>query len=548
MSKLHVEQHGKSERSIARIGLLLLVVAPSACRQSPETASTTRPADAPTLAVLMAVDQLRADLLDRYDTLFVGGFRRLLDEGYRFTDATHDHALTETAPGHTTLATGVYPNRHGIVANSWSELEDGEWRSVYSMEDLDRPILGYPDLPGRSSSNLNRRGLPDWIVSADPESRVVSISRKDRAAIGLAAKAEGDVYWLVDGGDGFVTSEFYHAELPAWLAEFNATTMPLIYSDSVWESTIPPGARSLTRPDTSIFELDGEHSAFPHRASDTGDSADARALSHWRYLYTPFPDRAVLALAGKAVRQLQLGQRESLDYLGVSLSQTDLVGHFFGPLSREQLDNLLRLDRELEAFFTLLDDEVGPGRWVLAFSADHGVLDIPGHLVESGVDAAKLTAGDRSELRERVQAALDGAATGAAREDAAKAALLTLPFVQDAYTYTHIEVGAPVDSFEVLFTRSFSRTRAAGPAARYGVHVRLRPNVLWGLGNLRTSHGSSYYYDRHVPMIFLGAMIGAGVSAERVATVDVASTLAWLIGTEAPDDLDGRVLENVLRR
>lgn len=548
MSKSHVDDHGSGTRSTARVGACLLIALTSACQEAPETSATARSADAPTLVVLMAVDQLRADLLDRYDTLFVGGFRRLLDDVYRFTSATHDHALTETAPGHTSLSTGVYPTRHGIVANTWSEFQDGAWRSVYSMEDLDRPVLGYPDLPGRSSANLNRRGLPDWIVSADQASRVVSISRKDRAAIGLAAKAEGEVYWLVDGGDGFVTSEFYHAELPTWLADFNATTMPLVYSDSVWESTIPAGARYLSRPDTSMFELDGEHSAFPHRPSDMGDATDARALNRWRYLYTPFPDRAVFSLAGEAIRQLQLGQRESLDYLGVSLSQTDLVGHFYGPLSREQLDNLLRLDRELERFFTLLDEAVGPGRWVLALSADHGVLDMPGHLVESGVDAAKLTAGDRRELRERVQAALEGAGADDDREEVAKAALLALPFVQNAYTYTEVEAGASVDSFGVLFARSFSRTRAAGPAARYGVHLRLRPNVLWGLGNLRTSHGSSYYYDRHVPMMFLGGAISAGVSNERVATVDVAPTLAWLTGTLAPDDLDGRVLESVQRR
>lgn len=530
-------------RSTARIGVLLLIGVTSACRQTSETAS----AETPALVVLMVVDQLRPDLLHRYDTLFVGGLRRLLDDGYRFTDATHEHAITETAPGHATLATGVYPTRHGIVANTWSEFEEGEWRSVYSMEDLNRPILGYPELPGRSSSNLDRRGLPDWITDADPDSRVVSISRKDRAAIGLAAKAVGEVYWLVDGGGGFVTSDFYHSVYPAWLAEFNATTMPLVYSDSVWESTIPPGASSLTRPDTSRFELDGEHTFFPHRASEMGDATDPRALNHWRYRYTPFPDRVVVALAGEAIRQLELGQRESVDYLGLSLSQTDLVGHFYGPLSREQLDNLLRLDLELGRFFSLLDEAVGPGRWVLAFSADHGVLDIPEHIVERGADAARLTAGDRGELRKRVQVARDGAGADDAPEDAVKAALMTLPFVAAAYTFADIEAEAQVDSFQVLFARSFSRTRAAGPAATAGVHVRLEPNVLFGLGGLPTSHGSPYYYDRHVPMIFLGAMIRPGVSNERVATVDVAPTLAWLIGTTAPDDLDGRVLEGVLR-
>ena len=521
--------------------VVVLLAVTSACQRTSEAAQM----DPPTLAVLLVVDQLRADLLDRYDAVFTGGFRRLLDEGYRFTNATHDHGVTTTGPGHTTLATGVYPTRHGIVGNSWSEFSEGEFRSVYSMEDLDNTILGYPGLPGRSSANINRPGLPDWIKDGDPLSRVVSISRKDRAAIGLAAKVAGEVYWLVERGGEFVTSEFYHSEYPTWITEFNTTTMPIVYSDTVWESTIPQEALSLSRPDTSRFEFDREHTAFPHRASESVDTADPLALNSWRYRYTPFPDRAVLALASEAIQELQLGLRGSVDYLGVSLSQTDLVGHNFGPLSREQFDNLLRLDVELGVFFSFLDETVGAGRWVVALSADHGVLDVPEHLVESGVDAGRVTRGDSRELRRTMQSALDGLGEDEAPEDAVKAALVALPFVAAAYTFADIEMGVPADSFQVLFARSHSRTRLVGPAARAGVYVRYQPNVLTS-STYPASHSSPYYYDRHVPMIFLGGAIQPGVSNDRVATVDVAPTLAWLIGTPAPGDLDGRVLESVL--
>jgi len=501
----------------------------------------------PTLAILMVIDQLRPDLLDRYDALWVGGFRRLLDEGYHFTNATHDHSLTETAPGHTTLATGVHPTRHGIVGNSWSEFSEGEWRGVYSMEDLDRPILGHPELPGRSPANIDRGGLPDWIVDHDPGSRVVSISRKDRAAIGLAAKTVGDVYWLADRSSGFVTSDFYHPEYPAWVAEFNATTMPLLYSDTIWESRTPPEGLALTRPDTSEFESDGLHSAFPHLASETVDATDPGALNYWRFRFTPFPDRAVVSLALEAIQELQLGQRGAVDYLGISLSQTDLMGHIFGPLSREQLDNLLRLDLELDRFFSFLDEAVGPGGWVVAFSADHGVMDIPEHLVESGVHAARMTRGDRRALRRYIQSTLDGLDADDAPGNAVKAALMSQPLIAAAYTFSDVESGMPVDSFQVFFANSHSRTRALAPAGRTGVYVRFEPNVL-ALSSSPASHGTPYHYDRHVPLIFLGGKIGPGVSNDPVATVDVAPTLARLIGTPAPDDLDGRVLESVLGR
>ena len=529
-------------RFVGRSGVMALLFMTSTCQLPRENSAV----DTPTLAILMVVDQLRPDLLERYDALFVGGLRRLLDEGYHFTNATHDHAVTTTGPGHTTLATGVYPSRHGIVGNSWSELVDGERRSIYSMEDLNRPILGYPELSGRSSANINRRGLPNWIEDEDPRSRVVSISRKDRSAIGLAAKAVGEVYWLAERGGEFITSDFYHSEYADWVTEFNATTMPRIYSDTVWESSIPPEALSLTRPDTSRFELEGEHTAFPHVAGELVDGTDPRELNHWRWQYTPFPDRAVVSLAVEAIQELQLGQRGSVDYLGIALSQTDGVGHRFGPLSREQLDNLLRLDLEMDRFLSFLDETVGPGSWVVAVSADHGVLDIPEHLAERGVDARRLTRSDRSQLRAYIQNALDDPGTVEAPEDAVKASLITLPFVAAAYTFVEVESGVPADSFQVLFAHSHSRERRVGPAAETGVYVRYETNVTSSTS--RASHGTPYYYDRHVPMIFLGGTIRPGVSDDRVATVDVAPTLAWLIGTPVPDDLDGRVLESLLSR
>jgi hypothetical protein len=534
---------GRGMSVVGKLGVFVLLSMTSACQQTPEGAAVAPP----TLAILIVIDQLRPDLLDRYDHLFVGGLRRLLDEGYRFENATHDHALTATGPGHATLATGVYPTRHGIVGNSWSEFIEGEWRPIYSVEDLDRPILGYPQLPGRSSANIDRPGLPDWIMDHDARSRVVSISKKDRAAIALAAKAEGEVYWLADEGGEFITSDFYHSEYPEWVEEFNTTTMPLLYSDTVWESRIPPEALSLTRPDTSEFESDGMHSAFPHLARETVDVTDPGAMNHWRFRFTPFPDRAVVSLALEAIKELQLGRRESVDYLGISLSQTDLVGHIFGPLSREQLDNLLRLDLELGRFFSFLDEAVGPGGWVVALSADHGVMDVPEHLVDSGVYAARMTRGDRRELQRYIQGTLDSLDADDAPGNAVKAALMTRQLIAAAYTFAEVEGGMPVDSFQVFFAHSHSRTRVVAPAGKAGVYVRFEPNVLASSTDA-ASHGTPYYYDRHVPLIFLGGTIGPGVSAVPVASVDVAPTLAWLTGTPAPDDLDGRVLESVLGR
>ena len=525
----------RSWRPLLPVSLLL---GAAACGPSPEPAALP---EGPSLVVLLVIDQLSAELLDRYAPVYEGGLRRILDAGFRFENATHDHASTVTAVGHTTLSTGVYPARHEIIGNEWFEREGDEWRSVYSMSDPDARILGHPELEGMGPANIERPGIADWIAARDPRSRIVSIAKKERSAIGLSAQATGDVYWLPETEAEFVTSDVYMSSYPDWVRDFNRTEMPVLHGATIWESIVPPALASLSRSDTSRWEFDREDTTFPHRASDHVDLSDAHALNEWRWDYTPFPDRAVVSLVLEALRALELGQRGSVDYLGIGLSQTDRIGHTFGPGSREQLDNLIRLDAELGRLFAALDDQVGPGRWVLALSADHGVLEIPEHLADTGVLAGRLTRAERGELAARIDA---GSAGGvwAIRE-----AVAELPFVAGAYTFDEIERGPPADSFAVLYSHSHSRTRVTSLAARSGVYVRYQPNFLQ-TNTAATTHGSPYYYDRHVPLIFLGAGIRAGVSDERVATIDVAPTLAALAGVAAPEDLDGRPIAALLGR
>jgi predicted AlkP superfamily pyrophosphatase or phosphodiesterase len=507
------------------------------------------PGDAPSLVVVLVVDQLPPELLDRYDALFTRGLRRIRDEGFAFERGSHEHSGTYTAAGHFTLATGVHPSRHGIINNTWSVRQGDGWRSVYAVEDREATILGHPAMVGRSPMHALRDGLPTWILENDPRSRVVSLSAKDRSAIGLAGRARGDrvdVFWIADETGVFATSDYYRSRVPDWIVDFNRRIMPAVYSDTVWENRVPREVAHLSRPDTSRWELDGIHTAFPHRPSDVGDPSDPAAVNDWRFEYTPFPDRAVVELTMEAIRVLELGQRGSVDYLGISLSQTDRIGHGWGPGSREQLDNLLRLDAELGRLLTHLDEAVGRGRWVLAFSSDHGVLEIPEILAEQGVPARRLTRAERTDMLERIQRAVT-AAEGADPGPAVRSELSGLAFVASAYSFQEIERGEHPDSFAVLYARSHSRDRATSLAARLGVYVRYVPNTLdFGAG--RATHGSAYYYDRHVPIVFLGGTIAPGTSQERAGTIDVAPTLARLAGIPVPRDLDGRSLDALLPR
>lgn len=503
----------------------------------------------PTLIVALPVDQLRADLLERYDTLFTGGLRRLLDEGLVHPDATHDHAATYTAVGHTTLGTGVYPTRHGIVGNSWYErTPDGRWRSVYAVEDSSVSIPGFPDYPGRSPANIARAGLADWVLAHDPEARVAAVSGKDRGSIPMSATARGEVYWLLAEEGAFVTSSWYRDELPEWVVRFNEERMPVLYGDTIWEKSVPAGAEALALADAAEWESrgGGAFSTFPHRASVEATGGDDVRLRYNRWRQdTPFQGRAVIAFAEELIERLELGQRgTTVDYLVVGLSSPDYVGHRYGPLSLEQLDNLLHLDRDLGDFLTYLDRVVGEGKWVLGLSADHGVADVP----ETSTDPhhRRLTSEDRARIRAVAQEAADASddPDPEARAERVAAALETVPEIVRAFPLHQIATPPTGDTLLDLFRHSYSADRLTGSFREHGVMAVFQEGMLENR-SYGSTHGTPWLYDRAVPLIFHGAGVPAGRSGERVATVDFAPTLAALAGIPVPDDLDGRVVRAV---
>lgn len=518
----------------------LLACATSSGAGSEASSGAPMDPERPSLVVFLVVDQLRGDLLDRYASVFTGGFKRLLEEGRVYTRALHDHARTETAPGHATLSTGVHPGRAGIPSNAWRVKEDGRWVSVFNVMDPGVSLVGIPDVPGGSPDVLLRTGLADWIGKASPGSRVVSVSGKARAAVLMAGKSPGDVFWFDSRVGGFVTSTFYREKAPAWLDRFNAVDLQAYRADSVWTSTIPPGAESLSAPDTAAFEGDGVNTFFPHRWGAERIDPGMDDFFMWM-AGTPMLDRATLELARLAAEERDLGQDpERVDFLSVSLSQTDRVGHAYGPLSREQMDNLLRLDRHLEGFLDFLDDEVGRENYVLGLTGDHGVLTMPERLGEG----RRLTSEDRTRLEGVVRGALDRMAGDQAVSLGPLLAdtLAAVPFVGPAYSHEALRRGTAGDSLATLFAHSFHRGRAGGLLSVYGVEMWWKENVLDWAFPVGTTHGSPYDYDRWVPMILVGPGVEVGTVDDPVRPLDLAPSLAKLAGIPFPDDLDGKPL------
>jgi predicted AlkP superfamily pyrophosphatase or phosphodiesterase len=340
-----------------------------------------------------------------------------------------------------------------------------------------------------------------------------------------------------------VTSSFYASEYPAWVERFNRETAAVIMGDSVWSSELPPGAEGLTRNDTSAYEGDGVHTFFPHRFHDESEETGRRAQNRWA-IRTPLPDEVIGAFAREAVRSLGLGSDPVPDFLGLSFSQPDFVGHDYGPLSREQLDNLVRLDKVLDELMEFLDDQVGPGRWVMALSGDHGTLTVPEVLRDEGHSAARADREDFRAIRQVFRDLREAEGSPDVLAERAVVALESLPFVADALTPTEMATGPAPDSFVTFLRNSYLPDRwfRGYGSQDLGVMFRFVEGFYPSSDRHGTGHGSPYHYDRHVPLVFFGPGVEPGISTERVRTVDAAPTLAQLAGIPMPSDLDGQPL------
>ncbi|HUF74938.1 MAG TPA: alkaline phosphatase family protein [Longimicrobiales bacterium] len=513
----------------------------------PAAQARAQTGEPPTLVVMIVVDQLGGDLVNRYESVLQGGFRRFLDEGHRFTQASHAHAMTETAAGHATLATGVFPSRHGIVSNAWRQRTGFTWFETYAVADSLAPIVAFEDQPtleGRSPKNMLREGIADWVLAQDPEARTVSISKKDRAAITMAGQTRSNVWWLFDRLGLFVTSRHYASTYPDWMRRFNRDVMPRFTADTEWRSLVPSGAHSLAADDRFRYEGNGEHTTFPHRARDEVPSGDAQATNIWAF-DQPRADDAVLELAKRAIDELDLGQRGPTDFLAVSFSALDRVGHAYGPLSQEAFSTMLNLDLVLGNLLTYLDEVVGEGRWVAGLAGDHGAVDIPERARQMGNEEAERI--DQDDLFDDIGDVVRDAASSGGRPEAVAELIAELLEEREiaAAAYTHHELtlgGEPADSFAVLFRNSHYPGRSWGILSRAGVEVRFGEGDLVSPYRTGTNHGSPYWYDRHVEMMLLGPGVPPGSSDIPAYTVDFAPTLAALARVGFPDDLDGRRL------
>ncbi|MFC1564694.1 alkaline phosphatase family protein [candidate division KSB1 bacterium] len=513
----------------------------------------------PKLVIMITPDQFRADYLEKYNDAFEGGFRRLLDEGWRYDKALVDHAPTLSWPGHTTIHTGAYPKNHGVCSN---EIINEQGYRMPLFLDRDENILGYPRGISYTPKITKVSGLSEWLREVDPESRSVSINTT-MTALCYGGKPQTDrtknhVYWIEPSAGEFVTSTYYRDSYPDWLVRFNEEIVPEYRNKLNWENTVPEKFRHLARNDEASFEHDGVHTAFPHNIKDFYPEENPQTVNMYFSRFNPYANEALFALARESINELKLGQRESTDFLAISIGLTDRMGHDFGPCSLEQYDTILRLDRLLGEFFDFLDNTIGKDNYVLSLTGDHGGPNIVEYELEQGRPAKRIS-------EEEIKNLLDDIDKFVNNYSGAKDRLTYLiakeleksEFVARAMTPEELGGTDPADhileSYRKSYLPGFKSTFPlwtnnilrgyVGPnhPGNYGIIVEYIENGQ--LYTAKSAHATSYSYDQEVPIIIMGKGVKSGVAEDKARTIDIAPTLAELAGIKFPGTVDGKALK-----
>jgi predicted AlkP superfamily pyrophosphatase or phosphodiesterase len=529
----------------------------------------------PKLILQITIDQMRGDFPMRYkDRLGKDGFRYLMEKGTWYIDAHYQHANTETAVGHASLATGADPSRHGIVANDWIDQKTGAF--VYNTEDERHHIIGREPKTheGVSPHNLLSSTFSDeLLVHNGGRSRAFSVSVKDRGAI-LPGGHVGKAFWFSKSRGQFVTSTYYYDDYPAWVKQWNAAKPADAFKGKSWELLKDRSTYVHGQMDDRPYEADLKPlgRVFPHSLGED---------SKYFYLLltlTPIGDMLTLDFAKALVENEKLGQNDSgaPDYLQISFSSTDYIGHLFGPSSLETEDNILRLDRTLADLFQFIDEKVGLDQTLIVLSGDHGAPEAPEYMATLGLSTGRFafdwfkTEGPLTKAlqkkfgRNNLVAGhshpylyLDLDAITAAGLDVADVErfvadeLIKIPGIAYAMTRGDLLAGRITESpVQNQIRRSFHPTRSGNihmvPEQYWFLHSTEEAEKM-GIGSIAAIHGSPWAYDTFVPIFFAGHGVPAQVIGRRVAPTDIVATLAAYLGVKPPSGSVGTVLTEVLK-
>jgi predicted AlkP superfamily pyrophosphatase or phosphodiesterase len=522
--------------------------------QSPKTPK-------PKLVVGIVIDQMRWDYLYRFNQLYTAnGFKRLLGEGFSCDNTFIPYTPTYTAPGHTCVYTGSVPAIHGIVGNYWFDKSLNA--NVYCTDDSTVNTVGNSSNAGKMSpENMWTTTITDELrLSNNFKSKVVGIALKDRGAILPVGHSANAAYWYDDKGGKWITSTYYMTDLPAWVKDFNAKDMVSTYMSKDWATILPIEQYDLSTGDDMPYEgniLGEKIPTFPHKLSTITESKYAA------FRTTPFASTFTFDFAKKAIENENLGNNTVTDFLAISISSTDYIGHTFGPNSIEVEDAYLRLDKDIADFLQYLDQKLGKGNYLTFLTADHGVAHVPAFLAEHKIPAGTL---NDIELAKGLTMEID-------KEFGIKNAVQSVQNYQVYLNFSEIEKRgkdratvvnavikllkqkAPIEYvFEtdklVLATISEPQkrmmTNGYNPKRSGDIQFTFKPGYFDGLSK-GTTHGLWNPYDAHIPLVFFGWNIKQGNTNRETYMTDISATLAAMLKIQMPSGCVGKVIPEVTK-
>lgn len=533
--------------------LLLPFTGVTAIAQSPKT--TARPK----LVVGIVVDQMRWDYLYRfYERYGTGGFKRLMNEGFNCQNTYINYLPSFTAPGHTCIYTGSVPALHGIVANDWVDIRSNkEW---YCTEDTTVQSVGGGKAGLMSPRNMLASTITDELrLATNFKARTFGISIKDRGAILPAGHAANAAYWY-DGENGsFISSSFYMQQLPQWAQDFNKRNLNDSLMRLDWNTLYPIGTYTQSTQDDNKYEgvTKGESKAvFPHQTS-LSIGKDKGAIRS-----TPYGNTITRLMAEACINGEQLGNGSTTDFLAVSFSSTDYVGHQYAPNSIEIEDTYLRFDKDLEQFLSFLDKKVGAGNYTVFLTADHGGAHNPTFLQDHKIPAKSVTInkinkqlnqflaqkfGDTSLVNSlmnyQVYLNEDAIRSHKLDREMVRAAIINWFRIQEGVTQVidleHPDKSVVPEPVKSMVANGYYPNRCGT------IQIILDPAWFSGYATTGTTHGGWNPYDTHIPLLWYGWGIKKGETSRKTHMTDIAATLASLLHIQAPNACVGEVIEEV---
>lgn len=515
----------------------------------------------PKLIVGITVDQMRWDYLYRFYDRYApnGGFKRMLGQGFSCENTMIPYAPTVTAPGHTSIYTGTVPSLHGIAGNLfWN---NDEQREIYCTEDKSVQTVGNNSAAGlQSPRNLLVTTICDELkLATNFQSKVIGIAIKDRGGILPAGHSANAAYWYDSQDGNWISSTYYMTDLPQWMKDLNAKKLADKYYEQGWNTLYPVNTYTQSTADDKSYEMKGFGTGFPY------DLKKFIGRSYGVVSSTPHGNTFTIEVAKAAIEGEKLGADAIPDFLALSFSSPDYIGHGFGPNSMEQEDDFLRLDKELGEFLNYLDTKVGQGQYTVFLSADHGVAHVPAFMKEN-----KLPGGNFNEatILEQMNAQL--------RDKFGQSNLaLTISNYQVVLNHELISSEKKLKRDDIVnaiigfLSKQWAVARAIDlekigtaslpakvremmingyyPGRAGDVQIILKANYIENFLNTGTTHGMWNPYDAHIPLLWYGWGIKQGKTNRETYMTDIAPTLAALLHIQMPSGSIGSVIQEVIK-